>query len=877
MKRKHLVQVWAVLTLLASLAIGVGGASSAGATSAMDELGTEGAAGTVASAALSTSFTYQGLLRDGSGPVNATCDLQFKLWDATSGGAQVGGTVLLEDVLLVDGLFTARLDFGAAAFRGQARYLEVAASCPVGSAFVPLPRQELTGSPYALWALGAPWSGLEEVPADLADGDQDTTYTAGTGLDLVGTQFRVDTAEVQARVSAGCSTGNAIRVVNQDGTVECQSVAGGLGDITAVYPGTGLTGGGTSGEVTLNADPTYLQRRVTGTCGTGNAIRVVNQDGTVACEPVGTAAHDHWGESWSGSGTGLILSGGWLGLSATGTQYGLYGESGTTAGIGVAGWATSASGATYGVYGQVDSPNGHGVHGYAPSTEGGSAGVYGESAGDFGDGVVGVATATSGWATGVSGSSWSTSGYGVIGMAKASTGANVGVYGNSSSTEGTGVVGLVSASTGTTYGVDGSSWSTSGRGVYGRATATSGTTYGVFGASESTGGRGLYGVAYASSGETYGAYGRSNSTGGRGVYGVASASNGTTYGVYGESASNEGHGVNGWTTADSGTTYGVRGRSDSPDGRGVFGIAAATTGTNYGVRGATNSPDGYGGYFVGRLGANATINSTATPDNHVALIRNSSTGDSPDVLALQVGYTGDPGNGINYVTFFKGDDTGVGAIEGNGSGGVTYKSGAADYAEFLLRLDSEEVIEPGDLVGVFGGRVTRATQGAEQVLVVSSGPIVLGNDPGDEEADLYEKAAFLGQVQVRVRGPVAAGDLIVPSGLEDGIGMAVSPEAITAEQFAQAVGQAWESSAEEGIKEVLVAVGMLHHDPTVAQMAGRIDALEARLAALEGRKGAGGSFARLPFGWLLLGGGVVAVGAVAGRTKAESRKKKERE
>jgi len=119
--------------------------------------------------------------------------------------------------------------------------------------------------------------------------------------------------------------------------------------------------------------------------------------------------------------------------------------------------------------------------------------------------------------------------------------------------------------------------------------------------------------------------------------------------------------------------------------------------------------------------------------------------------------------------------------------------------------------------------------------------------------------------------------LIVPSGLEDGIGMAVSPEAITAEQFAQAVGQAWESSAEEGIKEVLVAVGMLHHDPTVAQMAGRIDALEARLAALEGRKGAGGSFARLPFGWLLLGGGVVAVGAVAGRTKAESRKKKERE
>jgi hypothetical protein len=286
---------------------------------------------------------------------------------------------------------------------------------------------------------------------------------------------------------------------------------------------------------------------------------------------------------------------------------------------------------------------------------------------------------------------------------------------------------------------------------------------------------------------------------------------------------------------------------------------------NHGVSGGTSSPDGYGGYFTGRLFASASISAAATPDNHVALIRNVSGYDSADVLALQVVSFGDPGGGINYVTFFKGDHTAVGAIEGNGSGGVTYKSGAADYAEFLPRLDPEEAIEPGDLVGAFGGQVTRATRGADQVLVVSSGPIVLGNDPGDEEAGAYEKVAFLGQVRVRVRGPVAAGDLIVPSGLEDGTGIAVSPEAITAEQFAQAVGQAWESSVEEGVKEVLVAVGLLHHDPTVAQMAGRIEALEARLAALEAGKRAGETFARLPFGWLLLGCGVVVTGAVVGR------------
>ncbi|MEK7531660.1 MAG: hypothetical protein AAB545_01905 [Patescibacteria group bacterium] len=59
---------------------------------------------------------------------------------------------------------------------------------------------------------------------------------------------------------------------------------GGSGDITGVTAGTGLTGGGMAGDVTLTADTTYLQRIITGTCPAGQSIRIIATDGTVTCE-----------------------------------------------------------------------------------------------------------------------------------------------------------------------------------------------------------------------------------------------------------------------------------------------------------------------------------------------------------------------------------------------------------------------------------------------------------------------------------------------------------------------------------------------------------------------------------------------------------------
>src|SRR5438477_5972235 len=90
------------------------------------------------------------------------------------------------------------------------------------------------------------------MPAGFADGvDNDTTYSAGYGLTLVGTTFSVNTTTIQSRVTGTCGGANAIQTIAADGSVTCVSVAGGTGDITGVYAGNGLTGGGASGEVTL--------------------------------------------------------------------------------------------------------------------------------------------------------------------------------------------------------------------------------------------------------------------------------------------------------------------------------------------------------------------------------------------------------------------------------------------------------------------------------------------------------------------------------------------------------------------------------------------------------------------------------------------------
>lgn len=168
--------------------------------------------------------------------------------------------------------------------------------------------------------------------------------------------------------------------------------------------------------------------------------------------------------------------------------------------------------------------------------------------------------------------------------------------------------------------------------------------------------------------------------------------------------------------------------------------------------------------------------------------------------------------------------------------GVSYESGTGDYAEWLERRNEGEVFEPGDVVGVFGGKIAKATDGAQQVLAVSSTPIVLGNMPPEGEKHRYEKVAFMGQVRVKVIGPVEEGDYIIPSGLDDGTGIAVAPSLMTADEFAKALGRAWESSSSDRTTYINVVMGLNQGDVSsiIQAQQDEITQLRSELAARSG-------------------------------------------
>jgi hypothetical protein len=167
--------------------------------------------------------------------------------------------------------------------------------------------------------------------------------------------------------------------------------------------------------------------------------------------------------------------------------------------------------------------------------------------------------------------------------------------------------------------------------------------------------------------------------------------------------------------------------------------------------------------------------------------------------------------------------------------GVEYSSGNGDYAEWLERRNPEEYLSAGDIVAVKSGKISRDLSNAEQYMVVSRKPIVLGNVPKKEMTPLGNSVAFRGQVPVKITGPVASGDYIVADSQIPGYGKAVAPSQMSTEDFKRVVGRSWEDDPVQGPKIVKVVVGVQNGDwdNRVEELEKRQKELDATIDTLE--------------------------------------------
>ncbi len=133
---------------------------------------------TGAPSALGSVIGYQGQLLLSGEPVNGACNFQFSLWNAQSGPSQIGSTQSRSSITVTNGMFMIDdLDFGASAFNGDPRWLQIAVQCPGDPSFETLsPRSPIRPSPYALYS----------GDSDKLDGEDSSAFFRTTGGSISG-------------------------------------------------------------------------------------------------------------------------------------------------------------------------------------------------------------------------------------------------------------------------------------------------------------------------------------------------------------------------------------------------------------------------------------------------------------------------------------------------------------------------------------------------------------------------------------------------------------------------------------------------------------------------------------------------------------------
>ncbi|KAB2910861.1 MAG: hypothetical protein F9K40_01795 [Kofleriaceae bacterium] len=287
--------------------------------------------------AVPATVSFTGRLTTSTGPVSGAVTVTFKLFDQSTNGTEQWSEQ--RSLTATNGLVYA--DLGAmttldtTVLDNSSLYLEI----QVGAEIL-TPRLPLQSVPYAIRSEVA---NTAETLGTIAPGDVVTTVNASGGISaarsgntvtLTGTgvsgtapiavaggavslttcaanqvykmtggtwQCAADanttyTAVANGGVTVGpstiglttCAVGQVLKSTGS-GTYGCAADNDAGGDITGVTAGTGLSGGGTTGALTLSVNTSVIQQRVTGTCAVGSAIRAIDAAGAVTCDSGGSA------------------------------------------------------------------------------------------------------------------------------------------------------------------------------------------------------------------------------------------------------------------------------------------------------------------------------------------------------------------------------------------------------------------------------------------------------------------------------------------------------------------------------------------------------------------------------------------------------------
>jgi hypothetical protein len=266
-------------------------------------------------APVGTAFIYQGRLRTGTAVVNRSCDFQFSLWNAASAGTRIGGVLSTNGVAVTDGRFSVSLDFGAAAFDGQGRWLQVAVRCPTGGGgFTTLaPRQALAPAPYATRAATASsvsWASITGKPAGFADNVDNTGVTVPLNLSGSTNNILLTASNSGPAILGSSATGRGVEG-------DSNSNIGVAGFSTSSY---GVYGDSASSFGVFGfSDTNFGVRGITRGAGSAGVIGLQGPNGTYPFAFAGVS-----GSSITGDGTGVY------GAANVGSQaYGVWGVSST--------------------------------------------------------------------------------------------------------------------------------------------------------------------------------------------------------------------------------------------------------------------------------------------------------------------------------------------------------------------------------------------------------------------------------------------------------------------------------------------------------------------------------------------------------------------